>query len=144
VKAVEGATASGIKQDPLPRILIVDDDAETRDLLRATMEDEGFVVMGFAAGGAEAVGLAGELLPDVVLMDQKLPELDGIQATRLIKRDHPSVQVVILTVYDDPYLRDAARAAGAFAYLVKGCAPSMISEAIVEASRFSVGEDEPR
>jgi DNA-binding NarL/FixJ family response regulator len=81
-------------------------------------------VVGEAADGLQAVARARELAPDVVVLDLRLPGLNGIQATRAIKRELPGTQVVIFTAYDDPGLARGAAQAGAFAYLVKGCPPA--------------------
>ena len=66
----------------LPRLLLADDHQMLRQGLRRSMEDEGFDVVGEAGDGAEAVRMACELLPDVVLMDVSMPEIDGVEATR--------------------------------------------------------------
>jgi len=105
------------------RLLVVDD----HQLLRAALVDllvqAGFEVVGEAADGADAVALAKELEPDVVLMDLRMPVLGGLDAARLIKDAHPDIQVVLLTAFESPALQQQAQEAGCFAYLVKGCPP---------------------
>ncbi len=104
------------------RILIVDDSAAMRDALSSLLNAaKGFEVVGFAGDGLEAVEKAGELLPDVVIMDAQMPNMDGVEATRLIKRTLSSVGVLSLSVFAD-YL-EASIAAGAEGYLMKDCEP---------------------
>ncbi len=116
-----------------PRLLLVDDDGGIRQALRNLLEDEGMLVLGEASDGAEGVAKAKELIPDVVLMDMRMPGMGGIEATKLIKDSLPSTQVVILSVYDDQVLLQDASQAGAFAYLVKGCSAKTIREVIQKA-----------
>ena len=99
-------------------------------LLRATLEEEGIEVLGTASGGLDGVAMAQALVPDVVLMDLRMPDLDGVEATRRIKARRPETQVIFLTFYGDPELAQGAQEAGAFCYLVKECPPSMIVEMI--------------
>ena len=121
----------------MPRVLLVDDDPRLRDALRDLLDGQGFDVVGEAEDGAEATALTDELLPDVVLMDLRMPDLGGIDATRTIKQQHPSVRVIILSAYDDAGLRLHASQAGADGYLIKGTAPSLIYAAL------SGSEDNP-
>src|SRR5437016_2210858 len=83
------------------RLVLADDHRMLRESLRRSLEGEGFAVIGEAADGAAAVQLAEELVPDVVLMDVSMPILDGVEATRQVRRVAPSVQVVILTMHAD-------------------------------------------
>jgi DNA-binding NarL/FixJ family response regulator len=102
------------------RVLIADDQALVRAGFRAILEAENDLeVVGEAAGGREAVTLARDTAPDVVLMDIRMPDLDGIEATRrLLKRDRPP-KVLMLTTFDlDEYLYEAMRA-GASGFLLK-------------------------
>jgi DNA-binding NarL/FixJ family response regulator len=86
-------------------------------------------VVGEAANGQEAVGLLEERRADVVVMDARMPVMDGLEATRLIKHKWPGVKVVVLTLY--PTYRAKALAAGADAVLVKGCPPEKLLKAIL-------------
>jgi DNA-binding NarL/FixJ family response regulator len=110
----------------LPRVLVVDDHALLREALVELLVHTGFDVAGEAADGADAVALAKQLEPDVVLMDLRMPVLGGLDATRLIKDTCPATQVVLLTAFESPALEQQAEEAGCFAYLVKGAAPGTI------------------
>ena len=104
------------------RILIVDDSAAMRDALSSLLNPaNGFQVVGFAGDGLEAVERAGELLPDVVLMDSQMPNMDGVEATRHIKQTLPRVGILVLSVFAD--CLEASIHAGAEGYLLKDCDP---------------------
>ena len=116
-----------------PRVLLVDDQSGIRTSLRNLLHDEGIAVVGEATDGVEGIARARDLSPDVILMDLRLPKLNGIQATREIKRLLPGVEVVIFTAYDDPGLEQNAADVGAYAYLVKGCPPDDILHTVIQA-----------
>ena len=104
---------------PEVRILIADDHSLFRDGLRSLLTAEGHEVVGEARNGKEAITLAGELKPDLVLMDVSMPEMTGIEATRQLTAQMPGLKVVILTAsQDDASLFDAIKA-GAQGYLLK-------------------------
>jgi len=117
-----------------PRVLLVDDDLENLAVLREALQTEGFVVVGDATDGASGVEFAGSLRPDVVLMDLRMPGMDGFEATRLIRAQNPDAQVIILTAYEE-LLTDSAESVGAFAYLVKGCSVELMRDVITQAWR---------
>ena len=101
------------------RILIADDHSLFRDGLRSLLAAQGHEVVGEARNGREAIELSQKLLPDLVLMDVSMPELDGLSATRRLSAELPAVKVVILTASeDDATLFDAIKA-GAQGYLPK-------------------------
>ena len=100
------------------RILICEDETLIRLDLRALVEAAGFVVAGEARDGAEAVAQAAATEPDLILMDVKMPELDGISAARQILAERP-VPIVMVTAFSDQGLVRSAAEAGAFGYLVK-------------------------
>lgn len=103
------------------RMLIVDDRAVVRKELRNILElTESVSVVGEAADGWEAIRLAKDLAPDIVLMDLEMPGLDGFEATRQIKNMHPAPIVIILSVYGDAAQQQKAFACGADGFLVKG------------------------
>ena len=118
---------------PRPRVLLVDDDVESRQALAELLLMEGVEVVGQADEGRQGVDAAGELLPDVVLMDLRMEPVGGIEATRAIVQAVPSAQVVILTAYDGPMPERSAEQVGAYAYLVKGCSAAMMCEVIHQA-----------
>lgn len=101
-------------------ILLVDDHALVREGARAFLEAQpDFVVVGSVGSGGEAVLVAADLAPDVVLMDLVMPGMDGIEATRRLKQCSPRSQVMVLTSYhDDEHIFPAIRA-GALSYLLK-------------------------
>ncbi|MFD8303360.1 response regulator [Streptomyces sp. NPDC059690] len=108
---------------PPVRVLLVDDQELIRTALSMVMADlEDVEVVGEAAGGEEAVGLAGELVPDVVVMDIRMPGMDGIEATRRITGTQGDTRVVVLTTFDDDAYVYGALRAGASGFLVKDMA----------------------
>jgi DNA-binding NarL/FixJ family response regulator len=117
-----------------PRVLLVDDEEEVRAALRELLQDMGMAIVGEAADGEEAVPRVDEVRPEVVLMDLRMPKMDGLEASRAIKHRHPAVHIIILSAYDDPGLRRSADVAGATLYLVKGCRPWLIEQAIKSAA----------
>jgi diguanylate cyclase (GGDEF)-like protein len=103
------------------RLLICDDAAEARAMLRTVLAaDREFEIVGEAADGSEAIALAVDLSPDVVLMDVAMPVLDGVEATRRLKELLPATRIVALAGSDDLQVVDAMIEAGASAYCVKG------------------------
>jgi len=118
------------------RILIGDDHGVMRAGLRAMLEGEPSVeVVGEAADGEAVMYLAGELLPDIVLLDIGMPGLDGIEVTRRLSKLLPQIQVLILTVYEDESLLREAIRAGASGYVVKRAAEEELIAAIQAVSR---------
>jgi two-component system response regulator NreC len=113
------------------RILIADDHTLLRNGICAILEDEqDMVIVGEANDGREAVRLAGQLKPNVVLMDIAMPLLNGLEATRQIKHDHPEVNVLVLTMYDhEEYFRQMLEV-GASGYIIKRAAATELVSAI--------------
>ena len=112
-------------------VLIADDQQPVRDGLRCLLSLSSQVeVVGEAADGQDALDLVAERHPDVVLMDIQMPVMDGLEATRRIKRDWPDVRVIVLTMY--ARYRAKAIAAGADVFLLKGCSPQMLQCAILD------------
>lgn len=117
------------------RVLIVDDHAMVRKglaaflLVKADLE-----LAGEASNGEEALRLCEQLQPEVILMDLKMPKLDGVAATRAIKSRYPHIQVIALTSFQEKELVQAAIRAGAISYLLKNVSADDLAEAIRAAS----------
>lgn len=102
------------------RILIVDDHPAIREGLKAILSTQpNCDIVGEAADGLEALNLAERLQPDLVLMDLSMPLMDGIAATREIKKKWPETKILVFTNHDNPEYRTAALKAGAEGYLLK-------------------------
>src|SRR5574341_471970 len=118
------------------RILIADDHEVVRDGLRLLLEDEAdFIVVGEAGDGAEAVRLTGELQPHVVLMDLRMPGMDGLEAIEQIRIRWPDLAVVILTTYNEDELMVRGLRAGARGYLLKDTKRQTLFDALRAAAR---------
>jgi DNA-binding NarL/FixJ family response regulator len=128
----EAGTGRGTHSRPI-RIVIADDDRDLRESLRDLLRDLGFDVCGEAKDGVEAIAAVHALAPDLVLMDIRMPRMDGLRATREIRRRYPAVQVVILSAYNDPGIQDDATEVGAASFLVKGCPASVIKRILDQA-----------
>jgi DNA-binding NarL/FixJ family response regulator len=120
------------------RVLLADDHQILRDGVRRGLESSGATVVGEADNGEEAVALATETKPDIVLMDLSMPVLDGVAATERIVDALPDTKVVVLTMHDDPDLTRAALQAGAIAYLTKG---TSFEEVFDTLERVEAGEE---
>ena len=112
-------------------VLLADDQALARMGLRKILESEpGTTIVGEAANGADAIAAAARLRPDLVVMDIRMPVLDGIEATRILTRDQPATRVLILTTFGlDAYVYEALRA-GASGFMLKDAPPEEIAAAV--------------
>ncbi|MFC5909085.1 response regulator [Streptacidiphilus monticola] len=122
------------------RVLVADDQTVVREgivMLLGLLP--GIEVVGAAADGEEAVRLVGEHRPDVVLMDLRMPRVDGVEATRRIRRDHPGTDVVVLTTYADDDSLFPALQAGARGYLTKDAGAEEIARAIADVRAGAAG-----
>ncbi|MCL7454992.1 MAG: response regulator transcription factor [Anaerolineae bacterium] len=118
------------------KILIADDHGVLRAGLRALLRMEpDLEVVGEADCGAEALRLAEELQPDVVVMDVSMPDMDGLEVTRCLERQRPGVRVLLLTVHEDPALLREALQAKASGYIVKRAVESELINAIRAVAR---------
>ncbi|MEU1009133.1 response regulator transcription factor [Streptomyces sp. NPDC005890] len=113
------------------RVLIADDQEMVRQGFTVLLDTQPDIeVVGQAVHGRDAIARTAELAPDVVLMDVRMPELGGIEATRRITEDHPAVRVLVLTTFDlDEYVYDALRA-GASGFLLKDASADKLAEAV--------------
>ncbi|MDX1619880.1 MAG: response regulator transcription factor [Nitriliruptorales bacterium] len=112
----------------------MDDHRLVREGLRRTIEEAGLDVVGEAQDGVEALDIAEDVQPDVVLMDVSMPVLDGITATRRMRTRAPEAKVVILTMHADTELLERARSAGAAGYLIKDASGDEVVAAIQRAA----------
>ncbi len=112
------------------RVLLADDHRMLREGLRRSLTEEGFDVVGEADNGEQAVRLVAELEPDIVLMDVSMPEMDGVEATRLIRESDSPSRVLMLTMHADKEVLAEAIRAGASGYLVKDCSTEEITDAL--------------
>ncbi|HEX4044603.1 MAG TPA: UvrY/SirA/GacA family response regulator transcription factor [Gammaproteobacteria bacterium] len=143
------------------KVLLVDDHDLVRMGIKRLLQDvKGLSVVGEASTGEEAVALAKDLMPDVVIMDVNMPGIGGLEATRKMMRHNPDIKILALTVYaDEPYPSRLLQA-GASGYLTKGCDPEEMIRAIrvikagqryispaiaqqIAIKRFSKGEESP-
>ena len=121
------------------RILVADDHTLFRKGLRSLLEHlTGMEVVGEAATGSEAVTLAEELVPDVVLMDIKMPGLSGIEATKRVLQENPHIGIILVTMFDDAESVFSGMRAGARGYVLKGAEPQDLKNAIEAVYRGEV------
>ncbi len=113
------------------RLIVADDHALLRSGIRSMLAGEpDLEVIGEAADGLEALELCRRLRPDLVLMDVRMPRMDGLAATRAIKEEFPHTSVVMVTMQDDPDYLFEAVIAGAAGYVLKGATPDQLTEAV--------------
>ena len=113
------------------KILLAEDHKIVREGTRQLLEQSpSLEIVGEAADGLEVIRMAGELSPDVIVMDVRMPEMSGIEATRVIKTRQPGVRILILSAYDDDRYIFPLLAAGASGYLLKTSSGAELAEAI--------------
>jgi pilus assembly protein CpaE len=123
------------------RVLVVDDIAETRDIIRRQLQFDSMIeVVGLAASGREAIDLAPQVKPDVILMDINMPDMDGISATEAIRKKNAYVQIVILSVQNDSNYMRRAMNAGARDFLAKPPSTDELTRAIRQAGAVAKEE----
>jgi response regulator NasT len=128
----EDTSASSVR-----RVVVAEDEALIRMDIVETLRDNGFLVVGEAGDGERAVELAIELRPDIVVMDVKMPKLDGISAAERLSKDNIA-PVVLLTAFSQKELVNRASEAGAMAYVVKPFSPNDLLPAIeIALSRYA-------
>ena len=131
--------AASITSIGAPRVVVVDDDPSVRNAISQLLSDCGVDVVGTADDGQAGVEVVAELRPDVVVMDLRMPRLNGAEATRAMRLHDGNVQVVLLSAYDDPALMSGAKEAGAYAYLVKGCPGGLVVDVVMQAYALAAG-----
>ena len=113
------------------RLLLVDDQQLIREGLRTLLElEKGLVIAGEASDGAAAVQAYEQFTPDIVLMDVRMPRMDGVEATRRIRAAHPEARILVLTTFDEDELVFEAIRAGARGYLLKDVSGAELAAAI--------------
>ena len=117
------------------KILLVDDVESVRIGLSTILNlIDDFNIVGEAKDGLEAIEQATQLKPDVILMDLTMPKLDGFEATRRIKRDHPDIGIIAFSIHDDILTREGACAAGADSFVEKEAETQVLTGAIREVA----------
>lgn len=94
------------------KVLVVDDTDHVRNMLVDMLELDGFEVVGHASSGRQAITMTAEITPDVIVMDYKMPGMDGLTASRQIRAERPSQPIILYTAYLDPGLEEQAKQAG--------------------------------
>ncbi len=121
------------------RILLADDHTLFRKGIRTILEQvPGVSIVGEAATGQEVVAQARELVPDVILMDIKMPVMSGIDATKIVLQENPHIGVILVTMFDDPESVFAGMRAGARGYVLKEADPEELWRAVEAANRGEV------
>ncbi len=135
VSPSRSASAPGPAEVPRPvRVMVVDDNAGFRESLLALLDTQELLVVGEARSGAEALAMVLQVDPDVVLMDVRMPAMDGIEATRRLKRIRPSIGVVALSGHEDQEIVRGMLVAGASGYVLKDSDGDDILNAVMRAA----------
>jgi two-component system, NarL family, response regulator DegU len=114
--------------------MLVDDHSVLRQGMRRTFEEEGYDVVAEANDGNEAIRLAAQFTPDVIVMDVSMPGMDGVEATRRIVAANPNQRIVMLTMHIDHTVMDNALKAGAIGYITKDCTSDEIIDIVKQAA----------
>ena len=116
------------------RLMLVDDHSVLRQGMRRTFEEEGYDVVAEANDGNEAIRLAAQFSPDVIVMDVSMPGMDGVEATRRIVTANPDQRIVMLTMHIDHAVMNDALKAGAIGYITKDCTSDEIIDIVKQAA----------
>ncbi len=117
------------------RVMLVDDHPLVRNGIASLLRARGHEVVAEAGNGREALATVGKISPDLVLMDIRMPEMGGLEATRLIKAEYPNIKIVMLTVSDDEQDLFEAVKSGAHGYLLKDLEAAQFFEALEAIQR---------
>lgn len=120
----------------MPRLLLVEDHILVRQSIRAFLEEAGFVVIGEAGNGVEALQLIRELHPEVVLLDIHLPEMNGIETARQIRQQWVDIRIIVLTAYNETVYQRALKAIGIHDFVLKTAEFSELLERIKNVMRM--------
>jgi len=116
-------------------LLFVDDEADVLDILTRMFQRRYRVLT--ASSGTAALEILRRETVDVLVTDQRMPEMSGIEAAAVLQESMPGLPVILLSAYDDPGLQERAAAAGVSAYLIKGCSAQSLNAAVLGAARAS-------
>ena len=124
----DGSPVPAVAAAPAPRVLLADDYADIRGLMRFQLEKAGFEVVGEAADGASAVALAIEQVPDVVVMDLAMPVMDGLEAIPMMRATAPGMRIIVLSGFSTATVAEQALAAGASRFVEKSRQLDLVAE----------------
>lgn len=120
-------------------ILIVDDHKIVRDGIRSLIEaEEKLVIIGEASNGKEAIQASRHIIPDLIIMDINMPDMDGIEASKIIKKEYPQIKILALTMVVDPHHIQNMIESGASGYILKSSTREELIEAILEVNQGRV------
>lgn len=125
-RSMRDLAGTSVHEPGATKVLLVEDDGRLRQLLRFLFEEHGFVVVGEASDGREAIGMARHFQPDVVILDLAMPGVGGLEALPLILAVDPHGEVVVMSSLDASEVADRAMSAGAGGYFVKGSDPALL------------------
>jgi DNA-binding NarL/FixJ family response regulator len=121
------------------RVLVADDHRLVLEGIRGALEhDDRFEIVGEARYGSQVLPLVHQLRPDVVLLDIRMPEMDGLACLELLRKRYPEVKVIVLSVYSDAEHVEAALGGGAAGYIVKSISPEELAAAVLQAVEGTV------
>lgn len=124
----------------MTQIMIVEDNPRARQALKALMSMQtGIKVTGDASNGLKAINAIEQQHPDLILMDMRMPVMDGLEATKIIKANWPQIKVVVMTIYPD--CRSEALGAGADAFLIKGCPLEELLSMVIGTTNITNKDD---